>query len=274
MRNLSKIYNKLEIETLSIKFGNSMNKVVLVCCVLFWFGCKKETENITQAKINKDDYLVEKIVWNDKSMREFFYDSLNRIKTIKYSSLVDSTNKSTSIYTYDSNTVFINDNQPRLYYLNNKILVDSSYMKVPNNWKDNPDAVKSTRVYYVYDAEDMLIEQKSNYIYESIFEKSMIAGSIFNYNYQSKNLILTNQTDKDYNWITSYTYYLDKKNDLLEFDKLTTFVKSSYNLIKTENSGGSIFTYSYEFNELGLVSQITKDYGNRIEVRKIYWRKK
>jgi hypothetical protein len=274
MRNLSKIYNKLEIETLSIKFGNSMNKVVLVCCVLFWFGCKKETENITQAKINKDDYLVEKIVWNDKSMREFFYDSLNRIKTIKYSSLVDSTNKSTSIYTYDSNTVFINDNQPRLYYLNNKILVDSSYMKVPNNWKDNPDAVKSTRVYYVYDAEDMLIAQKSNYIYESIFEKSMIAGSIFNYNYQSKNLILTNQTDKNYNWITSYTYYLDKKNDLLEFDKLTTFVKSSYNLIKTENSGGSIFTYSYEFNELGLVNQITKDYGNRIEVRKIYWRKK
>ena len=60
----------------------------------------------------------------------------------------------------------------------------------------------------------------------------------------------------------------------MEFDKLTTFVKSSYNLIKTENSGGSIFTYSYEFNELGLVSQITKDYGNRVEVRKIYWRKK
>lgn len=252
-----------------------MNKVVvLVCCLVFWFGCKKETENISQMKINKDDYLVEKIVWNDSSIREFFYDSLNRIKTIKYSNLVDSINKSTSIYTYDGNTVFINDYQPRLYYLNKNGLVDSFYMKIPNNWKDNPDVIKSTRVYYVYDSEDMLMEQKNNYIYESIFEKSIIAGSTFNYKYQFKNLILINQTDKDYKWSRNFTYYLDKKNDLLEFDKLTTFVKSSYNLIKTENSGGSIFSYSYEFNDLGLVKQITKDYGSRVEVRKIYWRKK
>lgn len=251
-----------------------MKKTILVCCIAIWFGCEKETKNSIETKINKDDYLVEKIVFNDVNFLEYFYDNLNRIKTIKFSSSVDSINKYTTVYTYDSNTVFINDNQPKLYYLNKKGLVDSTYRKVPNNWNDDPDLVKSTKVYYTYDAEDMLIERKDNYIHERKSGKTTSSGITSFYENQSKNIISINDIDKNYKWIRSYTYHLDKKNDLLEFDKLTTFVKSSYNLIKTENSGGSIFTYSYEFNDLGLVNQITKDYGNRVEVRKIYWRKK
>ncbi len=238
-------------------------------------GCKKETENSTQVKINKDDYLVEKIVLNETNSREFFYDSLNRIKTIKYISLSDSTKKSTIEYSYDSNTVFINDNQPRLCYLNKKGLIDSFYMKVQNNSKDDPDLVKSTRVYYFYDSDDMLLEEKINYIYESKFGKSIYAGSSFYYENQNKNLILTKQIDVDYKWTTNYTYYLDKKNDLLEFDKLIKFVKPSYNLVKTEtSSSNSIITYNYKFNDLGLVCEITKNYGTRVDVSQIFWRKK
>lgn len=273
MQNPNKIYNKFIIETFVLKFENNMKKVILVCCILFWFGCKKEAENSTQVKINKDDYLVEKIVLNDKYMNEFFYDSLHRINIIKYSILVDSNKKSISNYKYDSNTVFLNDNQPKLCYLNKKGLVDSSYRIIPNDSKESDGLVKTHKVNYFYDENDLLIYSKSLLIHEIYGGKRIEQTNAF-YEYLKNNIVSVIISSVNYNDTTTYTYYLDKNNDLLEFNKLLNFTKPSKNLVKTETSSTyGLTTYDYKFNDLGLVSEITQSSG-RIDIRKIFWRKK
>ena len=155
-------------------------------------------------------------------------------------------------------------------------LPDSVYQKIPNGTKDDFDAIQSFRSYNYYDENNMQIGKKINYINEKY--QSIRLENLYYYKNEKENLISLNDTiPRPYYAIIpnyTYTYYLDKKNDLREFDKLTKFVKSSFNLLKTKTSStNGTTTYNYEFNDIGLVSKITKNYG-RVEVSKIFWRKK
>ena len=80
-----------------------MRNYTILLLTLLFFSCTKEKNYENQNSLNPT-YLVEKITTNYNDIKEYFYDSIGRIKSIKYLYNNDSTFKN---YFYNGNLVTV-----------------------------------------------------------------------------------------------------------------------------------------------------------------------
>lgn len=67
-----------------------MRNYTILLLTLLFFSCTKEKNYENQKSLNPT-YLVKKITTNYNDIKEYFYDSIGRIKSIKYLYNIDST---------------------------------------------------------------------------------------------------------------------------------------------------------------------------------------
>lgn len=201
------------------------NFTILLLTVLF-FSCTKEKNYDNQNSLNST-YLVEKITTNYNDIKEYFYDSIGRIKSIKYLYNNDSTYKN---YFYNGNLVTVVSDVPvyyKTYHLNSFGFSDSSmeivslkgrWVIIINNFDQN-DLLSNTKV-YIYDT-----------IYGNHGNDNLDKSYTYTYKYFPNNIAEKKYVDGT----IDYCFLLKKDNELYETNKLEYFTNLSYEHIHDVN---------------------------------------
>jgi hypothetical protein len=239
------------------------NFTILLLTVLF-FSCTKEKNYDNQNSFNST-YLVEKITTNYNDSKEYFYDSIGRIKSIKYLNNKDSMYKN---YFYNGNLVTVVSDVPvyfKTYHLNSFGFSDSSMEIV---------SLKGRWVIIINNFDQSnLLSNKNVYIYDSIYGKhendNLDKSYTLTYKYFPNNIA----EEKHLNGNTYYYFLLKKDNELYEINKLEYFTNLSNEHIHDVNNTTKKVIDTNDPNSK--ILEYTWDCcGTRKDIYTVYMRKK
>ncbi|MFZ4796217.1 MAG: hypothetical protein ACOYMA_01900 [Bacteroidia bacterium] len=249
------------------------NYTILLLTVLF-FSCTKEKNYDNQNSLNPT-FIVEKITASDGSSKDYFYDSIGRIKLIKF---VSDTASIFPPYTKQFvwyNNYFYNDNSVTII---SDVVTNFKTLRLNlNGFSDSTMTFISPKGRWViftnnFDQNDLLSNTKV-YIYDTIYGKHGNDNLDKSYTYTYK-YFPNNIAEKKYvDGTIDYCFLLKKDNELYETNKLEYFTNLSYEhihdvnyttkkLIDTNDPNSKILEYTWDCC------------GTRKDIYTVYMRKK